>query len=181
MFKQNAALGVLTPVMNYQHISALSQWKRQQGAIHCYQILFNNIKSVRWKQIRSLWVGVSGWQHSSPSGSGGASARCTSVSEPQDEGEHDRTTSPPVEGKGYCWSNVWVKPRVWLMQVKVCQGWGGGEPSYWLLVWWLDQQMVIRGSDEYDRCKRQNELFMFEIFSRVQIFLTFCWLRTLKN
>lgn len=64
---------------SYQHMSALSQWRWLQGVIHCYEILFNNIKSVRWKQISSLWAGVSGWQHSSPSGSGGASARRTSV------------------------------------------------------------------------------------------------------
>lgn len=103
------------------HTYALSQWKWRQGVTHCYEFLLNNVKTASSYQISSLRVSVAWRQHSSLSGSRGASARCTSVSETQDWGEHDRATSPPVEGKVYCLSNLCMPHlKLWLMQVKVC-------------------------------------------------------------
>lgn len=98
---------------------------RLQGVTHCYEILLNNIKTASSNQISSLRVVcrrtaalVTVWEL----------RRLGKVHLPNTGGE-DRTTSPPVEGKVYCSSNLCMQRlKLWLMQVElVC--WA--QRDYW--------------------------------------------------
>lgn len=97
---------------------SVSESDRQQGVTHCDEILLNNIKTASSNQISSLQVV---WQDGTSHHCLGAeepSARCTSLMEVR--GEHDRATSPPVEGKVYCLSDPCMQHlKLWLMQGKL--------------------------------------------------------------